>query len=399
MLSHEEQRERLRRSCPEAVPNTLVAGDICFDRMRASLPLRATYRRILGLRRAQRLIVVTSTWGPDSLLAIAPDLPRRLACALPADEFRVMLAPHPNIRAHHSRWQFAQYLADAERAGVHIPEDVDDWRAALVACDLVVGDHSSVAFYGAALGRPLLLATAPTHTVDPASPIAQMLSAAPRLDPHADMEEQIRRVCAADPAEHFAGIVEQTTSFPDKSPQLLRTAMYDTLRLPEPVQSAAAAVLPAAAPLSTTAEAHIVTVTMTADRQATIVRHPAERLHTGMPNAAGTHLAVHVRGADLGLLDLADLLIGPPGSEAGEWIEDTLAEVPGCLVAAAPMTSGHWLVGDRRLLVDVQGPDAACRLFASIFTRFSDRDDELPTGTWCIDCADRSHAVLVTRRD
>ncbi|AYF77734.1 hypothetical protein D7D52_32390 [Nocardia yunnanensis] len=320
-----------------------------------------------------------------------------MACALPADEFRIMLAPHPNIRAQHSRWQFAQYLADATRAGVHIPEDVDDWRAGLVACDLVVGDHSSVAFYGAALGRPLLLATTPSQTVDPDSPIAHMLSAGNRLDPNGDLEEQIRRACADNSFERFAGIVDQTTSVPDQSPALLRAAMYHTLGLPEPVEAATATMLPAAAPLSSTGAAHIVAVTPHGDRKAAIVRYPAERLNTGLPSTAGTHLAVDLRQPDLALTGLADLLIGTLGPDAREWIEGTLSEIPGCLVAAVPIAPGRWLIGDRRMLFEATGTDQACCRFASIVTHNSDCDNETLTGTWRIDCADRTYTVTVTR--
>src|SRR5215475_14579260 len=55
VLSHSEQRKRLARACPEALPAALIAGDPCFDRILLSRPLRETYRHAFGLADDQRL--------------------------------------------------------------------------------------------------------------------------------------------------------------------------------------------------------------------------------------------------------------------------------------------------------------------------------------------------------
>ena len=75
LLAHQDRLVQLRRSCHEAVPAAVVAGDPCHDRLVASLPLRDAYRRALGVRDDQKLILVTSTWGPGSLLGRAPGAP------------------------------------------------------------------------------------------------------------------------------------------------------------------------------------------------------------------------------------------------------------------------------------------------------------------------------------
>ncbi|RJO79244.1 hypothetical protein D5S18_02600 [Nocardia panacis] len=398
VLSHDEQRERLRRDCPEAVPNAAVTGDICFDRLRASLPLRPTYRRALGLRAAQRLIVITSTWGADSLLGVDPDLPRLLAAALPADEFRIALAPHPNIAAFHSEYQFGSYLADAKRAGVLVPENVDAWRACLIAADLTIGDHGSVAFYSCALGIPLLLSTAPTHTVDPASPIAQLLNAAPRLDTAGDPATQIRRTITDHDPNRYAEITARTTSVPDRSAELLRAALYRTMGLDEPTAPAEIDTLPLPPIAFTGADAHVVQVRIT-DRTATLTRYPAERLRSpDAPPVPNTHLAVETRETYRRWLDFADVLLGPPGADTPTWIAETLARLPGCAVAAAPAPDGDWLVGDRDTQLGVEGPYSAGRLFASIAYCASTQGQPLSDlpGEWVIHCADETFEVSVT---
>lgn len=74
LLAHHDRVAQLRRSCPEAVPAVVVAGDPYHDRLMASRALRAEYRRALGVADDQKLVLVTSTWGTRSLLGQAPRL-------------------------------------------------------------------------------------------------------------------------------------------------------------------------------------------------------------------------------------------------------------------------------------------------------------------------------------
>ncbi|MCM6778245.1 hypothetical protein NDR87_32655 [Nocardia sp. CDC159] len=388
VLSHHEQRERLFRDCPQAVAKSLVAGDICYDRLCASMPLRPSYRRAFGLGPRQRLVLISSTWGPDSLLASEPDLPRRLAAALPADEFRIALAIHPNIRSYHSRWQVEAHLDDAARAGVHLLRGVDDWRAAVVAADLAVSDHGSVGFYSTALGNPLLLAAAPEHTVDPDSPIAQLLRAAPRLDGTADIEAQIRRVLTAHDPHRYAAITALTTSEPAAGAPLLRSAMYRMLRLPEPTEPPDPAVLPIPAAPLRDADAYLVHVRIGSERSATITRYSAERLLTDERIEPDGHLVVGVDGPRGRWLASADVLIGRPGGATAAWIADTLRRLPNCVIAAAPTEAGHWLLGNRTTVVRVRAPDGGGHLFASVAYRLHGRGAPLEAiaGSWRIRC-------------
>ncbi|MFF3034048.1 hypothetical protein ACFVS7_23960 [Streptomyces rubiginosohelvolus] len=67
-LAHPEQFDRLAAACPEALPTAVLAGDPCFGRMLAARPYRDRFRRALGVGRGQRLVLLNSTWSPQSLL-------------------------------------------------------------------------------------------------------------------------------------------------------------------------------------------------------------------------------------------------------------------------------------------------------------------------------------------
>ncbi|BEK88439.1 hypothetical protein NSK11_contig00233-0001 [Nocardia seriolae] len=398
VLSHAEQFDRLVADCPQAAPNAVVAGDICFDRLRASRPLRASYRRALGLSAPQKLVVISSTWGPESLIAVAPDIPARLARELPVDEFRIMIAPHPNIRSEHSAWQVREYLAATRRAGVSVPEDVDAWQSAIVAADLVVGDHGSVPFYSTALGNPLLLATAPEHTVDPRSPIARLLRAAPRLDPSIGFEEQVRAAIDGHDPARYAAITALTTSEPDASAALLRSALYGVMGSSEPDEPPFLSALPLPAHRLDGPASHLVLTELGTDRTARVLRYPAERLRSGIATPRGAHLAVGTREPRQNWLELADILIGEPGPGTSQWITETLASLPGCAFAAAPVDAHGWLIGDAEgSRLRVSGSEQACRLFASVAYQLqvTGAEHEAALGEWTIECGGQDHRVLV----
>lgn len=233
LLAHPDRLVQLRRSCPEAVPAVVVTGDPCYDRLLASLPLREAYRRALGVRDDQRLILITSTWGPQSLLGQCPELLPRLLAELPAGRYRVAASLHPDAWYWHGPWQVRAWQADCVRSGLTLLPAAEGWRGALAAADLVIGDHGSVTVYAASLGVPLLLAAFPRDEVAPGSLVAQLGRAAPRLRPGRPLLPQLEQAAASGP-DRYAALRGQVTSAPGRAGQLIRGVVYRHLDLAEP---------------------------------------------------------------------------------------------------------------------------------------------------------------------
>lgn len=165
VLSHTEQLERLADAVSEALPNAVVAGDPRFDRTMASTGLRVRYRAAMGIAEHERLVVVSSTWSSRSLFGSWPDLFRQLLAELPVARHRVAGVLHPHIWYGHSRLQVRLWLADCQRGGLLRVPPAEGWSAALIASDLVVGDHGAVTCYGAAIDKPVPLASFPAEDV------------------------------------------------------------------------------------------------------------------------------------------------------------------------------------------------------------------------------------------
>ncbi|HEY4453053.1 MAG TPA: hypothetical protein VGN81_01975 [Pseudonocardiaceae bacterium] len=346
ILSHAEQRQRLARSCPEALPVALVAGDPCFDRIALSAPLRESYRHAFGLAEHQRLVVVSSTWGEKSLFGSRPDLPMQLAEQLPLDEFRIAVVLHPNIWFGHSPGQLRAWLADWARAGIVIVPPEEGWRAALIASDLVIGDYGSVTFYAAAQGAPLLLASHPTDLLDPNSPIVALLAAAPQVDPKRHLLDQVRDTIAQHAPEQYAHITAQTTSAPGRSHALLRTAIYRELRLSEPDTPASTSAVPLPTVSAQAVDAQLIGV-RPSEAGIELTRFPAEVLYRAPEVARGRFLVVGTNQPRQSWLERADALVRSDAGPVRRWIDGTLAALPGCLVAAARDETAQWVVADR----------------------------------------------------
>lgn len=215
VLSHDDELRTLAVSCPEALPSAVVAGDICLDRMRASLPFREQYRRALGVGPEDVLVTISSTWTAESTFYRCPELYRELPSTA-----RVAAVLHPNIWAVHGEWQVRSWLADCDV--IVIPPE-EGWRATVVASDVVVTDFGSTGAYAAAVGARMLLATCPD--VRHGSLAHRLREAVPRYT--GDIRDAAR----------VPGFAELVSSRLDQSGAILRETMYRLLGIPEPAHA------------------------------------------------------------------------------------------------------------------------------------------------------------------
>ncbi|MEU3955158.1 hypothetical protein AB0F45_23045, partial [Streptomyces achromogenes] len=236
VLSHDEQLRRLADGCPEAVPRAVVAGDPCLDQLRAGLSFRVAYRRALGLLPGQRLVVVSSTWGRDSVLGTpGADVLRRALAELPADEFRVLAAVHPNAWYGHGAWQIRHWLAPLTESGMLLPApESETWKAALCAADFLIGDHGSLTMYGTALGIPCVLGAFRDSAVARDSPMDRLGRLLPRLSRAVPLLPQLLHAARTQPDDPALAVLRQSvSSAPGESARRLRRLFYTWLKLPE----------------------------------------------------------------------------------------------------------------------------------------------------------------------
>ena len=279
-----------------------LPGDPCYDRMLASRPERRRYRAALGVEHDRTLVVVSSTWGTGSLLGSSPRLPRRLVGELPVDTYQVAAVLHPTVWRGHGPGQVRAWLADCVRAGLILIPPGEDWRAALLAADCVVGDHGSVATYGAALGRPTLLAAFADSAVAPGTAVRLLGSVAPRLRP-GPIRPQIEATIKD--FQGYAEVASLVSAAPGESPPRLRRLFYDLMHLAEPPGEALLPALPADG-LHPGARPAALWVTTSGDAPMHLERVPA--FPEPEPDRGVGHLAVHCAHPSRQLRAAADVL-------------------------------------------------------------------------------------------
>ncbi|SHN29810.1 hypothetical protein SAMN05443668_104614 [Cryptosporangium aurantiacum] len=312
-------------------------------------------------------MVLSSTWGSRSLDGRLPGLALQLAAELPLDRYALVLALHPNVWHWHSPYQVRAWMAPYRRAGVALLPPEEGWQAAVVAADLVVGDHGSVMFYAAAADRPIAFAVVEPSELDPASPMARLLVAAPRLDPSQPLRHQLDAVIR-DPQHHrYVHLTAEASSAPGQSAALIRALLYEQLRLPEPSAPARTPIVPIPrSPDPTPVTATVMTTVHHRDVVA-VERYPAA-LRLDDPPDGVTHLSVAWRHDDPQLLAAADTVVATIEDTAGRprrWIRSALGRLPGCTLAAVALTASTSLIGTRSgqlfvARVTVGAPDAAC---------------------------------------
>ncbi|MCA2228915.1 hypothetical protein [Nonomuraea aurantiaca] len=327
-LSHHEQLTRLAGECPEAVPLAVVTGDPCFDRILANAARRDRYRRALGTG-DRKLVLISSTWGEHSLLGANHDLVARLTAELPVDEYQVVLAAHPNVWYGHGGLQVRLWLGDALDAGLVLLPPRQGWQAALLAADVVVGDHGSVTFYGAALGRPTLLASSgrEAEELDPASPTAALSRALPRLDPRRDLPGQIGRIMDTYRPGAYDEVTERTLGESGRAGTLLRQVAYRLMDL-EPGPEPAATALPD--PLGERGE--VLSFLVEAEVQDGTVSLRRFPVVGAGQHVRDPHLVVDAEEPDRRRLETAAIIVR--GDPADGWAAETLRRYPGCLMTA-----------------------------------------------------------------
>ncbi|MFC8826982.1 translation initiation factor 2 [Streptomyces sp. NPDC057137] len=409
-LAHPSQIDRLAALSPQAAARATVVGDPTLERILASLPLRDSFRAALGTG-GRRLVVLTSTWGEESLLQRRATLPGELAARLPQDAYQLALIVHPNQWSRTGEFDLSEQLAPALDAGMILARPHEEWASILVAADAVITDHGSTAlYYAAALDGPVLAAYDGGHELIPGSPMAELLTQAPRLDRSGDLEEALGSYRAG--TGRAAATSAFTAAKQDSALGRLRHELYRLLDLAPPAVPVAARLLPIPAPPSRTPSAFAVRVRLDGD-ETHIERFPSHF------EAPAHHLAAEYGAAGEGQLQSAALLYRRTGRTAtaapysvawtvAGWTSHALDSYPGCRTAAAVLSPTHCVVrgrGSSLLSVRIEPPRENGRIvhsdpaavLSAVHARLAAPDGQV-TSVALVNCVigDRRYAVRLS---
>ncbi|WP_236650243.1 MULTISPECIES: hypothetical protein [Kutzneria] len=224
-LPHDAAVAALQAASPGTRRHAVVIGDPAYDYLLDALAHRDAHRERLGVHRDQRLGIVLSTRGPDSLLGRSPALFGRIAADLPTSGDRLICHLHPDVWVRHGRRQVLAWAGPLVRARMRFLRLGQGWQVPIAAADYVVGDHGALTAYAAATGKPVYLAN-PVPSTAPDSLGEAVARYGRFLDPAVSLGAQFDWT-----ARPSASVVRRVTSVPGRSADLLRTECLRLLRI------------------------------------------------------------------------------------------------------------------------------------------------------------------------
>ncbi len=210
-----------------------VVGSPGDDKMLAEVGRREEYRRRYGFKPEDVVVFVTGTWGPHSLFRRIGDAFLERARELPG-EYRFILSVHSLEYLHQPTGErvWGEYLREQRKHGFVVREPWEDWAPYMIASDILLTDHTSLAVHGALLGRPFVWSPVPDDLVEPGTVIRQIRDISPILRPDAsDLRQALMQARNEYPLDKLREIASQMNSCPHQATEKIRTELYAQLSL------------------------------------------------------------------------------------------------------------------------------------------------------------------------
>lgn len=395
LLPGERSRRLLLQTCPQAEDSAIIAGDPVAQQLRQNLRFRPAFRHKLGLGAKKRLVVVTSTWGSNSLAATRLGLLERLICELPTDQYQVAAIFHRNVTVHDGQYQLNRKLRAARDAGLVMIPMATSWQPYVIAADCVLGDHGSTTFYAADVAPVAIVAQSPDEH-PPDGPVPALMKALPHLDLHEALHPQIDRLTSEPRRADVAAILASSIDGDADAAAVFRSTMYRLMRLDEPrwkpsLPLRLTPLKPPTAPTAFRVHTHL-----PADSERPVVRLTRYPAMTADP-ASPTHLVVRTDDTDGPRWQHADVTVAVCG-------EPELSAVLGlgARVAVQAITTDSCLLHDVDgtsviAHIDTDANDHSAALVASAYYHFAESTRPLPE-TITVDNGVASFCVRFERR-
>jgi len=231
----EAERDRAVASDPSLADKLRIVGDLRSDRMLELNASRRGIRHAMGFSESDKVVLIQSTWGPQSIMErCGRELMAEAIRLLDEGKYKFILSTHPHHwhgpRAVQHPW--GKFLLDHERLGLVVIRPSDDWARFMVASDLVVTDNTSLSATYCQLQKPFVFIEIPENTIPDGSTVHQLYSISPHFDSPAHLERAINRSLQSYPYDELQQISHQVNSAPGQAGERIQREMYRLLDLP-----------------------------------------------------------------------------------------------------------------------------------------------------------------------
>jgi len=210
-----------------------VVGSSYDDLVLEEAKRRDETRRELGYAPDDVVVFVLSSWGPECLFqTVGEDILKDIGTC--TDEFKFVLSAHPHEYREQPDNQRAwgEYLRTQACAGVVIRDPEESWVPHMVACDVMVTDHTALALHGVLLRRPLVYVPVPDGSIVRGTATWRLREISPVYRRRGDLRKVLNQAINDYPLDKLDEIARDLNSCPGQSAQRIREEVYSLLKLP-----------------------------------------------------------------------------------------------------------------------------------------------------------------------
>jgi hypothetical protein len=225
--SSESRRNLMVRRFPELDGRVAVVGSLRADALLERSASRDAIRRDQGFEPTDRVVVLASTHGKESLLeTMGTELLREAEALMRRSAWRFTVAAHPLMWSE-SSWE--PRLRELAARGFGVVEPNGNWIDALVAADVMVVDHTALLAFFALLGRPIIPVPVPDHEIEPDNPIQRIRSLVPPLEEPSRLEAALEEAWTRYPHEKLSALAREIVTYPGEARSRVRAEFYRVL--------------------------------------------------------------------------------------------------------------------------------------------------------------------------
>ncbi len=209
----------------------VVAGNLKSDSLFMKLKNRDKIRNQMGLQQEETLILIVSTFGPTSLMNTIGEVLLSEAAHL-SSQFRFALCIHPLEHAIKidEEFNWLEYLSKLRSKGFLVLEPSEDWEYYMLACDILLTDHTSLSLYGVSLGKSFIYVPIPETAIEKNGFIWELMNISPLLSSDAsNLEDCIVRAKNSYCKDKLKNLNGKFCSFSGEANVITKSAIYDIL--------------------------------------------------------------------------------------------------------------------------------------------------------------------------
>ena len=167
---------------PRFSDKVVVIGNLKSERLLEKSINRDEIRDQLGIKQDEVLVFMASTYGPNCLLNTVGNSLLSEARRV-GGKFRFALSIHPKEHSIKKQQEtnWAETLSSLRNDGFLVLEVGEDWENYMLACDIILTDHTSLTSYGVVLGKPYIYTPVSDNVIENYSLAWHLMSISPIL--------------------------------------------------------------------------------------------------------------------------------------------------------------------------------------------------------------------------